>query len=104
MDSPPAPPRGLVGDLFTVGLHGARPLEHAAFRLLESGIVPLGLEFPEYCGIQRGRWRLAAWRRPVALLGHRLNHGLAIHRLAGLGKDFRGRVDGAQLLGTRLLL
>src|SRR5689334_22162867 len=55
----------------TVGQRALRRLADAeltALRLLEPGIVPLGLEFPEYCGVQSSCWRLAARRGPVALL------------------------------------
>src|SRR5438128_1797870 len=46
--------------------------------------------------------RLAAGRDPVALLGHGLDHVLAVHRLSGLAQDFGRGVDCAELLGLGL--
>src|SRR5262249_42197297 len=87
--------------LFVLGLAAEPKL--AAFGLAEAGLALLGLQLAQYCGIQRGRWRLAARRSPVALGGHGGDHLLAVHGLARFAERARGGVQGAGLLGLGLL-
>src|SRR5260370_18279601 len=71
--------------------------ELAAFRLLESGVLPLVADLPRDAGIKSGMRRLAAGRGPVPLSRHRLDHLLAGHRFALFGENLRRRVQAAQL-------
>src|SRR6266700_5011706 len=71
--------------------------ELAAFRLLESGILPLVADLSRDGCIKRGVRRLAAWRGPIPLGSHRLDHLLAVHRFALLGEDLGRRVNATQL-------
>jgi len=71
----------------------------ATFRLLEPGVLPLHLNFTNYCSVKSGAGRSPVGRCPVLLPAHFFDHLLAIHRLALLAQHLGGGVQGADLLG-----
>src|SRR5207253_1265969 len=50
-----------------------------------------------YCGIKSRPRRLPARAGPVALLGHRLNHGPRVHWLLGFTEHLGGGIDRREL-------
>src|SRR5437667_11790666 len=74
----------------------------ATLGLLEARVFPLGLQLPEYSGIERCRRCLAAGGGPVALGGHGLDHLLAVHGLARFAEHLGGGVQRAELFGPGL--
>src|SRR6516165_7172147 len=72
--------------------------EAARAGLHEPGLRALDSDLAQNRGRQRGVGGLAAGAGPVTLGGHRANHLLGAQRLAGLGQDPGGGVEGRHLL------
>ena len=66
--------------------------ESSAFGLLETGVLPLPVDFPQDRAVQRGVRRLPTGAGPEALRRHRLDQFFRVQRHFGGGKDLRGGV------------